>query len=77
MLGCADEEILKAHKDLEHRSDTGEGATDLGIINQLCRITSHYQPMTVSKFRKGEKVARCKQETEDRALEEKNSKLLL
>lgn len=33
--------------------------------------------MTVTKFREGEKVAGYKQVTEDRALEKKNSKLLL
>ena len=71
MLGCLGGEILKTHKDLEHRSNTGEGAVNLGIINWLCRITGHYEPTAVAKFRKGEKVARCKQATEDRAIENK------
>ena len=31
----------------------------------------YYEPMAVAKFRKGEKVARCKQAMEERAIENK------
>lgn len=31
--GCLGQEILKAHKNLEHRSDTGEGTVYLEIID--------------------------------------------
>lgn len=43
LIQCWDAQVkvilkVRVHKDLAHRSDTGGGAADLGVIDHLCYV---------------------------------------